>query len=73
MWILLKLGVSKLYARYFKFRLHEYAIDQMELHIETTNYKMNLIANGYLFERQLEFFENLNYGNKLKTEIKASE
>ncbi|MDX6748141.1 hypothetical protein SHK09_15190 [Polaribacter sp. PL03] len=71
MWILLKLGVSKLTARYFRFRLHEYSIDQMELNIKTTDYEMNLIANGYLFERQLSFFENLNYGNKLKTEIKA--
>ncbi|MBU2976478.1 hypothetical protein [Zobellia sp. B3R18] len=72
MWILLKLGVSKLYARYFRFRLHEYSIDQMELNIETSEYDMDLIANGYLFERQLSFFESLNYGNKLKTEIKAS-
>ncbi|MFY0602698.1 MAG: hypothetical protein JXQ93_02030 [Flavobacteriaceae bacterium] len=72
MWILLKLGVSKLYARYFRFRLHEYSIDQMELNIETTDYEMEFIANGYLFERQLSFFENLNYGNKLITEIKAS-
>ncbi len=66
MWILLKLRVSKLYARYFRFRLHEYSIDQMELNIKTTDYEMDLIANGYLFERQLNFFENLNFGNKLK-------
>ena len=72
MWILLKLGVSKLYARYFRFRLHEYSIDQMELNVKTTEYEMNFIANGYLFERESSFFENLNYGNKLKTEIKAS-
>ncbi len=72
MWILLKLGVSKLYARYFRFRLHEYSIDQMELNIETTEYEMEFIANGYLFEGQLSFFENLKYDNNLKTEIKAS-
>ncbi|MFD1015737.1 hypothetical protein [Winogradskyella rapida] len=72
MWILLKLGVSKLYARYFRFRLHEYSIEQMELNIKTTDYEMDFIANGYLSERQFSFFENLNIGNKLKTEIKAS-
>ena len=73
MWILLKLGVSKLYARYFGLlRFQEYSIDQMELNLKTTEYEMELIANGYLFERQLSFFENLNYENKLKTIIKAS-
>lgn len=71
MWILLKLGVSKLYARYFRFRLHEYSIDQMELNIETNKYKMCFIANGYLYERQLSFFESLNLGTKLETK-KAS-
>lgn len=72
MWILLKLGVSKSYARYFRLRLHEYSIDQMELNLKTTEYEMDFIANGYLFERQLSFFENLNYGDKLKTVMKAS-
>jgi hypothetical protein len=72
MWILLKLGVSKLYARYFRYRLYEYSIDQMELNVKTTEYEMNFIANGYLFEKQLSFFESLNYENKLKTIIKAS-
>ena len=72
MWILLKLGVSKLYARYFKILISEYSIDQMELNLRTDEYEMNFIANGYLFERQLTFFENLNYENKLKTKIKAS-
>ena len=66
MWILLKLGISKLKARYFRFWLHEYSIDQMELNIKTTDYEIDFIANGYLFERQLSFFENLNFGNKLK-------
>ncbi|MDC8004208.1 hypothetical protein POV27_09110 [Aureisphaera galaxeae] len=68
MWILLKVGVSKLYARYFRLRLHEYSIDQMKLHLKTINYEMEFIANGYLYERQLSFFNNLNYGNKLKRE-----
>ena len=72
MWILLKFGVSKLYARYFKILISEYSIDQMELNLRTDEYEMNFIANGYLFERQLTFFENLNYENKLKTKIKAS-
>jgi len=72
MWILLKLGVSILYARYFRFRSHEYSIDQMELIILTTEYEMNFISNGYLFERQLKFLKSLNYGEKLKTERKAS-
>ena len=72
MWILLKLGVPKLYARYLRFRLREYSIDQMELNLKTAEYEMDFIANGYLFERQLSFFENLNYENKLKIEIKAS-
>ncbi|WP_299104108.1 hypothetical protein [uncultured Tenacibaculum sp.] len=72
MWILLKLGVSKLYARYFAlWRFKEYSIDQMELNLKTTEYEMKLIANGYRFERQLSFFESLNYENKLKTIIKA--
>ena len=72
MWILLKLGVSKLYARYFRLRLHEYSIEQMELNVTTDEYEMEFIANGYLFERQLSFFKNLNYKNKLKSVIKAS-
>ena len=72
MWILLKLGVSKLYARYFKILISEYSIDQMELNLKTAEYEMDFIANGYLFERQLIFFENLNFENKLKTIIKTS-
>ena len=65
MWILLKLGVSKLYARYFKIFISEYSIDQMELNLKTKEYEMKFIANGYLFERQLQFIENLNCQNKL--------
>ncbi|MCT8341281.1 hypothetical protein MG296_14560 [Flavobacteriaceae bacterium TK19130] len=72
MWILLKMGVSVLYARYFRLRLYEYHIDQMELKLTTTDYEFDFIANGYLFERQLEFLKNLNYDKKLKVERKAS-
>lgn len=72
MWILLKLGVSKLYARYFKILISEYSIDQMELNLKTSEYEMDFITNGYLFERQLKFFENLNYEEKLNKIIKAS-
>lgn len=67
MWILLKLGVSKLYSRYFRIRLHEYSIDQMEMKLVTSEYEMDFIANGYLFEGQLSFFESLDYGEKIKT------
>ena len=61
MWILLKLGVSILKARYFKiWSLQEYSIDQMELTIKTNNYRIKFIANGYLFERHTSFFKDLN-------------
>ncbi|WP_457610848.1 hypothetical protein [Lutibacter sp.] len=66
MWILLKLGVSKLIARYFKIYVSEYSIENMKLMIDTENYKMEFIANGFLYEKQLEYFENLNYGKILK-------
>ncbi|WP_203296752.1 hypothetical protein [Luteirhabdus pelagi] len=72
MWILLKMGVSVLYARYFRLRMHEYHIDQMELKLTTTDYEFDFNANGYLFERQLKFLKNLNYDKKLKIERKAS-
>ena len=65
MWILLKLGVSILTARYFKTFLGEYSIEEMELKIETKKQIMVFTQNGYIFERQLDFFESLNYGNKL--------
>ncbi|WP_298370945.1 hypothetical protein [uncultured Lutibacter sp.] len=66
MWILLKLGVSILTARYFKIYISEYSIKNMRLIIDTEKYEMEFIANGFLFERQLEYFENLNYGTRLK-------
>ncbi len=70
MWILLKLGVPLSFTRYFRIFISEYLIDQMELSVKTTDYEMKFIANGYLFEKQLKFFESLNYGEKLKVEIK---
>ena len=72
MWILLKLGVSIVYARYFKLMFHEYSIGQMKLKVETTKYEMDFIANGYLFERQLSFFESLGYDDKLNVEIQGT-
>lgn len=68
MWILLKMGVSVLIARYFRFRLYEYSIDRVLLILKTNDYEMEFIANGYLFEGQSRFFENLDYGGKLKIE-----
>ncbi len=65
MWFLLKLGIPIIYARYFRLRLHEYSIHQMKLHIKTTDYEMDFITNGYLFEQQVSFFESLNCKNKL--------
>ncbi|EAZ81446.1 hypothetical protein [Algoriphagus machipongonensis] len=66
MWILLKMGVSVLYARYFRIYVSEYSIDEMKLKIKTTDHDMDFIANGYLFEKQLDFFKECNLGNKLK-------
>ncbi len=65
MWILLNLGVSILTARYFKIFISEYSIENMRLIIDTKKYEMEFIANGFLFEKQLEYFENLNYENIL--------
>ena len=70
MWILLQLGVSILYARYFRLYFHEYSIDQMELVVKTTAYEMNFTANGYLFERQLKFLKSLVPAEKLSIEQK---
>ena len=69
MWIMLKLGVSKLIARYFRIILGEYSIDKMKLKIETENQIMEFTQNGFIFERQMNFFRNLNYGEKLIIEM----
>jgi len=66
MWLLLKLKVSILYARYFRYRLHEYSIQQMELEIKTTKYEIKFVANGYLFETQQKFLMSLGYNSKFK-------
>ena len=72
MWILLKLGVSVLKARYFGLRLHQYSIEQMELKLKTTDYEMGFIANGFLFERKLAFLKSLELENRLVVKKKAS-
>jgi hypothetical protein len=41
----------------------------MKLKIETENQIMEFTQNGYIFERQLSFFKNLNYGKKLIIEM----
>ena len=69
MWIMLKLGVSKLITRYFRIILGEYSIDEMKLKIETETQIMEFTQNGYIFERQMNFFRNLNYGEKLIIEM----
>lgn len=69
MWFFLKLGVSKLTARYFRITLGEYSINEMKLNIETKNQIMKFTQNGYIFESQLDFFQSLNYGNKLIIEM----
>lgn len=69
MWIKLKFGVSIQKARYFRVRTHEYSIDEMRLGIKSTNYELELVANGYLFESQVVFFENLSFGKKLKSRV----
>jgi len=71
MWILLKLGVSILYSRYFQlWWFNEYRIDEMNLIIETTEYEIKMIANSYSFESQQRFFENLEYGDKITINLK---
>ncbi|WP_090121895.1 hypothetical protein [Lutibacter oricola] len=74
MWILLKLGVSILYARYFQiYKFNEYRIEEMKLIIETIDYGMEMIENSYKFESQQRFFENLNYKDKITIDLnKAS-
>jgi len=70
MWVLMKLGVSILKARYFGLR--QYHIEQMQLSLRTTDYEMDFIANGFLFERQLEFLQSLDIGDKLVVKKKPA-
>lgn len=64
--ILLNLGVSIRYARYFGLRNYEYRITDTKLNIYTKDFKVELITNGFDFENQLPFFESLNLKDKLK-------
>ncbi|MEM9078155.1 MAG: hypothetical protein AAGC43_14015 [Bacteroidota bacterium] len=68
MWILMKLGVSVLKARYFGLRRGQYSIKPMELNLRTEDFEMDFIANGFLFERQLDFLQGLDLGSKLVVE-----
>ncbi|WP_340155929.1 hypothetical protein [uncultured Winogradskyella sp.] len=72
MWILMKLGVSVLQARYFGLTRHQYSIEQMELSLKTKDYEMDFVANGFLFERKLEFLKSLELADKLVVVKKAS-
>ena len=72
MWILLKLGVSILYARYFRFRPWEYSIEPLEFKLSSKYYDFEFIGNGFDFERKLNFLNSLGLDDFLKTEIKAS-
>lgn len=69
--ILLKLFVPITTARYFAKTPREYSIYEMSLQVSTNNYKMEFIANGYLYEEQLHFFKRLNLGAKFKVEPTA--
>lgn len=73
MWIMLKLGVSILKARYFRMNCSEYSIDLMKLSLKSFYYEMDFVANGYLFESQLKFLEDLQYGEKLKVKRNDSD
>lgn len=74
MWILLKLGVSILHARHFNiFLLTEYRIEEMTLLKETIDFKLKLTGNGYAFERQKAFFENLNSHEKIIIDLNKTE
>ncbi|PWL38715.1 hypothetical protein DKG77_10735 [Flagellimonas aquimarina] len=72
MWILLKLGVSILYARYLRFRPWEYSIEPLEFKLASKNYDFEFIGNGFDFERKLDFLNSLGLDKILKKEIKAS-
>jgi hypothetical protein len=56
--LLLKLAVPLRYARYFKSRLNEYSIDNMQLEFISHKYEFMFQASGYLFEEHCDFFRN---------------
>jgi len=72
MWILLKLGVSVSFARYFRFRPFEYSIEPMEFILISKNYDFEFIGNGFDFKRKLDFLKNLGLGKILNLEIKSN-
>jgi len=59
MWILLKLGISLEYARYFRIRISEYSVDPTRLILITDDFSLELETSGYNFESQKRFFKKL--------------
>ena len=64
MWILLKLGLSKRYARYFKSRYEKYEVDPVTLTIKTINGELIFESNGYNYENLVCYFKKLTYSKK---------
>ena len=59
MWVLLNLGISLEYARYFRMRISEYSVDQTRLILMTDDFSLELETSGYNFESQERFFGKL--------------
>ena len=59
MWILLKLGISLEYARYFRIRISEYSVGQTQLILKTAEFIIELETSGYSYESQERFFKKL--------------
>lgn len=59
MWILLKLGISLEYARYFRASISEYSVGQTQLILKTAEFSMELETSGYSYESQERFFGKL--------------
>lgn len=68
MWILLRFGVPILIARKFKIHYSEYSIEYWSLVINTRNFKIELISNGYKYEKQIKFFHNREYSKYIKND-----
>ncbi|WP_421750278.1 hypothetical protein [Croceimicrobium sp.] len=62
MWILLKLGLSIRYARYFRLKAWEYTISELKLRLITELYDMSFQSNGYNYIALAQYFKwsNLN-------------
>jgi hypothetical protein len=69
MWIMLKLGVSKLIARYFRIVLGEYSINEMKLKIETENQIMEFTQTRKNITSGIK--NGMNY-NRTKKALKAN-